>query len=275
MTIASSGQLVFPTELNTELRRTGALTMPDASTRWLADRPTGALTFPTHFHGKSGFKLVDSVTSFSTIDTSHSFAGVSFGPFYTGRRILAVIELRNKAAATTGPNWDLSSVSIGGTSASDSSPYYYQDGGSSTFLIGLGFISIGDSMTATSGTISFTSNRQTNARPIAVLSVANIGAATDTGTAYGAATDPLTVSGGVDTGSNGFIIAASLAFRAGGLTNATFSSGGWSELIDLVSNTSYYINVSAKNRQTSGTKTVSCSWSGGIPTQAIVSSAAV
>jgi hypothetical protein len=255
MTIAGSGALVFPTELNTELRRTGSLTMPNDITRWLAEEPTGPLTFPTDFYGKAGFKLVDNVTSFSSLGTAHSFASVDFGEFYAGRRIVIVVELRNKDAAITGPSWDLTSVSIGGTSASNASPFYYQDGGASTFLIGLAFISIGDTMTATSGTVSFTSARNTQCRPIAVLSVANIGASTDSGSSYDTVAGSTTITGGVDTGDNGFIIAAGVAYRSGGFSAGDFS-GTWTELLDFNSSTDYRVNVSAKNRQTSGAKTV-------------------
>ncbi len=271
MTLPASGSLSFQT-LNEELRLTGgAGTLESTVYRWLSDQPSGDVKLPSEFYGKSAYKYLG-VTGFSSLGTSHTFNSVDFGPFYTGRRIQIIVELRNKASAVTS-GWNLTSVSIGGTSTFSSTPFWYQDGSGSTFFFGLAPIHVLDNMTATSGTVSFNSTQQTQCR-IFVISIANVPSLTnDSGTAYAASTDPVAISGGVDTSANGVLLAASIGFNSGAaLSGSTFNSGsssGWTELYDESSPT-FRTNISIKNRQSAGAKAVQCTWSGGTPQQAIV-----
>lgn len=164
MTIQSSGSMLYPATLNGELRRSGSLTTPDAMTRWLAEVPTGPVVIPTDFYDKSAVKLVASYGHGSAA-TSFSQSGVNFGPAYSGRRIIIVVNTAFNAAHSL----DMTSVSIGGQTGSGADHGTLEP--SIPGSAGVGIFMANPS--GSSGTISFNTANNARAR-VWVLSVAGI-----------------------------------------------------------------------------------------------------
>lgn len=199
MTIQTSGPMTYPTALNDELRRTGPLTTPDAVTRWLAEVPSGPVVIPNDFYSKSAVKLINRYTSGGT---SHLFTA-SFGPEYTGRRIVLVTNL----ASGNDTPLTMTSVVVGGAPGSGNSNGSFASGVSA----GTGIFLANPS--GTSGTISFTTANAANAQTW-VLSVAGITARHDWDIAA-IVTNP----GGsmsVDVPANGVLIAGYTRANTGG-----------------------------------------------------------
>jgi len=99
MTLPASGGITGA-NIRDELRQSGGnLVFPDATTRWLSEKPSGNLVLPTDFYSKQAVKLVDSKSfgggsSFSTT--------INLGPDYPGRSILCIA-----AAFRNGVGYDM------------------------------------------------------------------------------------------------------------------------------------------------------------------------
>lgn len=104
MTLQSSGSMTGA-DIRGELRQTGGnLVFPDATTRWLADKPSGSLVLPTDYYSKTAVKLVHSADILSGGQSSWSFLA-QFGPTFPTRLMIILLGLYtpvNVGIAVTG-----------------------------------------------------------------------------------------------------------------------------------------------------------------------------
>lgn len=158
MTLGATPQ---PADVMAELGLTFPYTFQKSDPRpwWLADLSTSSsIVFPTSFAGKTALKI-PAISGASGTGTSHTFAGLDFGPEYTNRRLLVYPIAHGKGAGVSVPaNVQITNFTVGGVSGvlPTLNLWYYTGSTASTIFSGVQSDSFNPS--GTSGTISFTTN---------------------------------------------------------------------------------------------------------------------
>lgn len=99
MTLQSSGTMTGQ-NIRDELRQSGGnLVFPDATTRWLADKPSGNLVLPNDYYSKQAVKNLGR----TSIGSGQVFSNnINFGPDFPGRSTIIIA-----IGVTTTPNTDV------------------------------------------------------------------------------------------------------------------------------------------------------------------------
>lgn len=196
MTLQASGSMTGA-NIRDELRQSGgSLVFPSATTRWLADKPSGNLVLPNDYYNKTAIKQV------STIDTrgasTSSFSGtMTYGPDFPGRWIICCV----CCMASGGSSILVNALSLSGITAAQGSGWNQFDG-SMANTQGIAWAN----PTGTSGTYVVTMNRAATDCFIRVYSVSNLGG-TSSGNSNGQ-NSTNNVFTTINTPSNSIIIAA-------------------------------------------------------------------
>ncbi|TPN03802.1 hypothetical protein FJ973_29610 [Mesorhizobium sp. B2-1-3] len=150
-----------PAQVVAELGQTSPYTFPDARSRWLADvGSSDPITFPTSFANKTALKI-PATTGASGVSTSHSFAGVNFGPVFTNRRLLCYVIAHGKSAGVETPaDVTVTNFTVGGVPpVGGVAPlFFWYYAGTTDSAVFSGVQSDSFNPSGTSGTISFTTN---------------------------------------------------------------------------------------------------------------------
>jgi hypothetical protein len=258
MTLQSSGSMTAA-QIASELRTSVPITISGSSSNvvnWLGERNGSSITIPTHLYSKSAVKLVDTVVNTGN-GTFYSFAGVTLGPAFTGRRIIVCTYVWATGAVAL----DVTSVTISGDSMAGADHGEFEAGGPTA---GAGVFSR-NFESGTTATITVNFDGTANGGAIAVLSAANAPAIdvnegrTGTGSGVSSATF------NIDAPSNGLIVAAVCRGNTGGLT---WSNGSTTltELVDQTVDSNFRIGCAFVNRLSSGTKNIGFSSSGTVAT---------
>lgn len=169
MTLQSSGSMTGA-DIRNELRQNGGnLVFPDATTRWLADKPSGNLVLPTDYYNRIAIKQV------ATIDTrgasTTSFSGtMNYGPDFPGRWIICCV----CCMTSGGSNVLVNALSLSGITAAQGAGWNQFDG-SMANTHGIAWAN----PTGTSGTYVVTMSRTTTDCFIKVYAVSNLGGTTN------------------------------------------------------------------------------------------------
>jgi hypothetical protein len=110
MTIAASGA-VSGQNIRDELRQSGGnIVLPDPTTRWLTEKPSGSVIWPTDFYSKMAVKPVHTVQVGGS-GTTFTVPNINLGIDFPGRLIVVCISC---IAAATASQILISSVVLGG-----------------------------------------------------------------------------------------------------------------------------------------------------------------
>lgn len=195
MTLQSSGSMTGQ-NIRDELRQSGgSLVFPSATTRWLADKPSGNLVLPNDYYNRIAIKQP------STIDirgaSTASFSGtMTYGPDFPGRWIIICIVVM----ASGGSTIPINSISLSGITVS-LGPAWGQFDGAMANTQGIAWAN----PTGTSGTFVVTCGRAATDCFIKVYSVSNLGGTSHFNSNGAASTNNIFTT--VNTPSNSIVIA--------------------------------------------------------------------
>lgn len=209
MTLQASGSMTGA-DIRNELRQSGGdLTFPDATTRWLSEKPSGSLTLPTDFYSQTAVKNVH--TSFPGIGANSAVVGVNLGTDFPNRRLIVCV-----AVIATGVASQIlvNSATLGAASLT-SGPGQAWFNASRNITSGIFYAPVG-SPTGTSATLTVNCNQSIASIRIVIYSVSNIPtiyAARQGGAASGTGAS---VSPDLPVDTNGVVIASFLKGNSGG-----------------------------------------------------------
>lgn len=169
MTIAGTGSITGQI-IRDEIRQSGGnIVFGDATTRWLADKPTGNIVIPTDYYNKTAVKRThQSNTSGSgTVYNVVVDLGVDFG---ANRRIVICV---CALAAASASQLLISGATLGGVGITQGPGQAWFNPGTN-LTMGI-FTATAGAITGTSATLSTTFNQSVTRYRIVVYSLSNIG----------------------------------------------------------------------------------------------------
>lgn len=195
MTLQSSGTMTGA-DIRNELRQSGGnLVFPSATTRWLADKPSGNLVLPTDYYNKIAIKRVDTIDVRGA--STSSFSGtMDYGPDFPGRWIIVCICCLGSGGSVLSTN----AMSISGITMA-MGPGWAQNDASMANTNGIAWAN----PTGTSGSYTITMNRNATDCFMQVYSVSNLGGTVSQNSNGTSGNNVFTT---VNTPSNSIIIAS-------------------------------------------------------------------
>lgn len=251
MALQASGPLSSAdilTELN--LPPGTSISSADQRIKHLANKASGSVS-SSDFYGRLPYRVVDTAEGMSNMNT-YTFSGVDFGPFFAGRVLLAVTSVFD----TENQVLDQSSCTIGGVVAVGDDAGF---GSEANGAAGAGQWLVDDTVTATSGDVTFTTSNAPQRVGLIMIALDNINimaTSQTSGQTTGGGTS--TASANVTKTTDGWLINV-LGKRNGSV--ATFNNA--TKRSEVTVNSSIYsMAVAIDNKTTAGVVSLSCSWSG-------------
>lgn len=201
MTLPASGALSGQ-NIRDELRQSGGnIVVPDPTTRWLANKPSGSIIWPNDFHGKQAIRLVYSGLA-GVASTTYSTT-VSLGTAFPNRRFVICVAVLGSAVVS---QILVTSAFLGGVALTQGPGQAWFNPSVNTTM-GI-FTGSSGGISGTSSTFGINFNQSASVLRIAIYSISNIGTILSTNQNGSASSTGTSTT--VTIGSNGVAVACCL-----------------------------------------------------------------